>query len=100
MPANVENIKEAKPNPLLVAHVERLLRDARAGTLQALCGVVIYNNGNSSDMWVNAPDGWPVHMHSDRMIGCIERIKFQLLTFRYNVETEDSFVNTEGDDSA
>lgn len=88
---SVSEIKIVEPNPDLVTRCKSLLEDAESGELQGICGVVIYENGNSSEFWVAAPKDYHVNLISDRIIGCIERIKYQLLSNRYNVDAEDSW---------
>lgn len=90
---SVEQIKTVEPNPTLVKQLEDLLKDAESGKLQAIVGVVIYENGNSSDFWVAPPKDYHVSILSDRIVGCIERIKYQLLSNRYNVDAEDSWTS-------
>ena len=85
----VEQIKTIEPNPDLVARCKALLVDAESGELQGIVGVVVYDNGISSDFWVQAPKGYDISLISDRIIGCLERIKYQLLSDRYNVEVYD-----------
>ncbi len=88
---SVTEIKTVEPNPDLIVRCKSLLKSAESGELQAIVGVVIYENGNSSEFWVGAPKDYHVNLVSDRIIGCIERIKYQLLSHRYNVDAEDSW---------
>ncbi len=88
---SVEEIRVRGPNERLVEYAETLLADAKSGLLQSIVGVVVFDNGSTCDIWVAAPVGYPVHLHSDRMIGCLERVKFQLMAHRHGLETPDSF---------
>ena len=88
---SVKEIKTTEPNPDLVTRFKALLEDAESGKLQGVVGVVIYDNGNSSDFWVSAPRGYNISLISDRIIGCLERIKYQLLSDRHNVEADDRY---------
>ena len=88
---SVEELRIHEPNKDLVEYAELLLKDAKTGKLQAIAGVVVFDNGNTADVWVNAPKGQRLDLHSDRMIGCLERVKFQLLAHRHGIETEDVF---------
>lgn len=84
-------IRSHGPNQALIDYLEGLLENAKDGRVQSICGVIVFDSGSTSDMWVQAPDDYPIHLHSDRMIGCLERIKFQLIAHRHGVETEDRF---------
>ena len=88
---SVEAIKTNEPNADLIVRCKSLLQDAESGELQGILGVVIYENGNSSEFWVSAPKDYHINLISDHIIGCIERIKYQLLSSRYNVDAEDSW---------
>ena len=88
---NIHEIKTPEPNPDLVSQIKKLLVDAESGKLQGMVGVVIYENGNSSETWTAPPKSYHLNLVSDRIIGCIERIKYQLLSHRYNVDAEDSW---------
>ena len=98
MSDKVREIRIHEPNQDLVDYAELLLKDAKSGKLQAIAGVVVFDNGNTADIWISAPKGHPLALQSDRMIGCLERIKFQLIAHRHGIETEDSF--GEPDESA
>lgn len=98
MSDKVREIRIHAPNQDLVEYAELLLKDAKSGTLQAIAGVVVFDNGNTGDIWISAPKGHPLAMQSDRMIGCLERVKFQLIAHRHGIETEDIFLTP--DDSA
>lgn len=87
----IRELRIHEPNANLVEWGERFLEDAKSGRLQSIVGVVVFENGNTSDIWIMAPDGYPVQIHSDRMIGCIERIKFQLIAHRHGIDTEDCY---------
>ena len=88
---SVKEIKTIEPNPDLITRCNALLEEAKSGELQGIVGVVIYENGNSSEFWVSAPKNYHLNLISDRIIGCIERIKYQLLSTRYNVDAEDNW---------
>ncbi len=70
-----------------------LLADAESGTIQSIVGVVICESGYSADFWVSAPKNYHLSIVSDRIIGCIERIKYQLLSRRHNIDVEDTWLN-------
>jgi len=86
---SVKQIKITEPNPALVERCQSLLEKAESGELQGIVGAVIYDNGNSGDFWVSAPSVYDISLISDRIIGCLERIKYQLLSDRHNVEADD-----------
>lgn len=88
---SVTEIKTVVPNPVLVERCKALLEDAESGELQGIIGVVIYETSNTDEFWVPPPKGYHLNLVSDRIVGCIERIKYQLLSHRYNVEAEDSW---------
>lgn len=85
----VKEIKTVESNPDLVRWFKKGLEQAERGELQGIVGVVVYENGNSADFWVFAPKCYHTNLISDRIIGCFERIKYQLLSQRHNVDAED-----------
>jgi len=88
----VRELKTTEPNADLVERLEVLLKDAKSGEIQSIIGMVIYENGNPGDFWVAAPKGYHISIMSDRIIGCLERIKYQMLSTRHGIETEDVFL--------
>ncbi len=88
---SVTEIKTVEPNAKLVKRCEELLEDAESGEIQGIVGVVVYDTSSTSEFWVPPPKGYDVALVSDRIVGCIERIKYQLLSHRYNVDAEDSW---------
>lgn len=88
---SVTDIKTTVPNPVLVERCKTLLEDAESGEIQGIVGVVVYDSSITSEFWVPAPKGYHLNLVSDRIVGCIERIKYQLLSHRYNVDAEDSW---------
>lgn len=89
----VEQIKTHEPNQSLVEQCEDLLKDAKSGKIQGIIGAVIHNDSSTSEYWVPAPNSYHVNIICDRMIGCLERIKYQLLSYRHGVT--DTFEWTE-----
>lgn len=87
----ISEIKKQVPNQKLVEQCERLLRDARSGEIQAIAGCLIYDSGCSSEFWVNSPQNRHIKLDSDRMIGCFERMKFQIIATRHSLEVPDSW---------
>lgn len=88
---DLREIKTVEPNPDLVERCKSLLADAESGEIQAVVGVVVYETGYTSEFWVSAPKNYQLNIVSDRIVGCIERIKYALLSNRYNVDAEDSW---------
>lgn len=93
--SKLTEIRKHAPNQVLIDYLEGLLENAKSGHVQSICGVIVFASGSTSDMWVNAPLGYPINLHSDRMIGCLERIKFQLIAHRHGVETEDEYARSD-----
>jgi len=89
----VKQIKTVEPNQLLVKQCEGLLEDAKSGKIQGIVGAVIYDDGSSSEHWTPAPKSYHEALTCDRMVGCLERIKYQLLSYRHGVT--DTFEWTE-----
>ena len=88
---SVAPIKTTEPNPALVTRFKALLKDAESGELQGIVGVIVYDNSNPSEFWVSAPKDYHLNIVSDRIVGCLERIKYKLLSHRYNVDAEDTW---------
>lgn len=89
---SVTDIKTVEPSADLVERCKSLLKDAESGELQGIVGVVIYETGDTAEFWVAPPKGYHINLISDRIVGCIERIKYQLLSHRYNVDAEDGWM--------
>ena len=90
----IAEIKPKEVNPELVEALENMLDDAKDGKLQGIIGTVIFDDGISSEFWVSPPKHYQVNVVSDRIIGCLERLKYQLLSMRYNVDAEDSWTSS------
>jgi len=88
---SVTAIKTVEPNADLVKRCKALLEEAESGEIQGIVGVVVYDTSSTSEFWVPPPKGYHINLISDRIVGCIERIKYQLLSHRYNVDAEDSW---------
>ena len=88
---SVTEIKTVEPNPDLIARCKVLLADAESGEIQGIVGVVVYDISSTSEFWVPPPKGYHLNLVSDRIVGCLERIKYQLLSHRYNVDAEDGW---------
>ena len=88
---SVREIKTVEPNADLVERCKILLEEAESGEIQGIVGLVVYDVSNTSEFWVPPPKGYDVSLVSDRIVGCIERIKYRLLSHRYNVDAEDSW---------
>lgn len=87
----VSEIRSKQPNQNLIEYAEKLLRDAKSGELQSIAGVVVFSEGTTSEIWISAPAGYPLHLHSDRMLGCLERLKFTLMAHRSGLDAEDTW---------
>ena len=88
---SVELIKTVEPNPDLIEWCRSALKDAESGEIQGILGVIIYDSAATSEFWTPPPGRYQINLVSDQIVGCIERIKYQLLSHRYNVDAEDSW---------
>lgn len=87
----LREIRIKEPNADLIDQLEGQLIRAKTGDLVGIIGVVVYNDGTTSEFWTPAPKVYHVHLVSDRIVGCLERIKFQLLSRRYGVDAADTW---------
>lgn len=69
-----------EPNGRLVEYLKDMLAEAERGEIQGIVGVIIYENGDTDTVWANPPKDYHVKVNCDRVIGCIERLKMELLT--------------------
>ncbi len=89
--SNLTEIRVKETNPCLVEHCEKLLADAKEGKLVGILGVVIFHDGIASPHWINPDRQVDTNIVCDRVIGCFERIKFELLAGRMGLGPEDSW---------
>lgn len=80
------------PNDRLIAYLETLLEDARSGEVVSVAGALIFHGGNSSEFWVMADKSYDLHLHSDRLVGALERMKFQMMCHRQGIDTDDTWI--------
>jgi len=88
----VRELKIREPNPVLVDRLKDMLKKAEVGELQAIIGVVIFDDSNVDNFWITAPKSYHIAASSDRVVGCLERIKYQFLSMRHNVDINDVFM--------
>lgn len=92
MKARPTPIRAKAPNPKLIEQLEKMLFDAQQGEMQGFVGVVIFENGDTSETWVDPPRAHRDRTISgDRILGALERAKFHLLASRYGLDPEDSW---------
>lgn len=90
MSGPVREIRATEPNPKLVNYLEELLADARAGEVVGIVGVAIFENRDTGPLWIPPPAvDRATAVDGDRILGALERLKFELLAGRYQVELED-----------
>ena len=86
---SVKEIRKQEPNPNLIKHLKGLTKDAESGDLQGIIGVVIYEDGTTSDHWTAPPKSYQISIISDRVIGCLEGIKYQLFSGRFGINADN-----------
>lgn len=87
----VEEIRTQESNQYLIEHLERMLKQAKTGLAQGMVSIVIYENGGTCYGWLKPPKEYHTTLTSSRMLGEIERLKYELLSSGRWVERDEIF---------
>ena len=79
---NIHQIRIHEPHPLAVSLAQRFLDDTKAGEVQGFVGVVIFDNGNVDQFWVDPPKRYHTTVVSDRMVGAMVRMQHKLMDIK------------------
>jgi len=79
-------LRPVEPNPELIEYLQTQLADAESGHIQGVIGLVLLEDGTCADFWRNPAKAYQTNIVSDRVVGCLERIKFQMLSHRFGLE--------------
>ena len=86
--SEITPIKKQEPSELMVSALEKLLEDAKEGTLQGMVGVAIFDDGTTDQFWYEPPKVYHTTVISDRIIGAMERCKHKLLKVRVDIDDD------------